>query len=410
MPVDEQDIQALRWGQPPADDDLLQQMTLGQEQWLDYIHDHYLAHYIADGGSKVKVMVGQAGSGKTHLLRYIQAQASSLGYATVYLSARDYRLNNLVNLYQALVSQIDLTALVEGLCHQIALKVGYDDPSLEQFLPKLMELQGLTRDLAVQDVKKAIGDHLRHVDLGPSFLAFAHKVIQGQLIESNRAVVRIALRWLSGEKLDRQQKQLTRLFERLQKSNARYWLYSLIRLLKLAGYQGLVVAIDQLEVMTERSGEKRRYKYSPSAVKDICELFRQLIDDVELLDHFLLLLAGRREVLDDERRGFKSYEALWMRLQTGLTPTQYFNPLADIFDADRHLEAQGVEFPDQVATRLYQLCQEFQSSGSQLNSSHLNRSELTLESGPMTSDTSPLRSRVIDIAMKLLETSRYAPV
>jgi P-loop Domain of unknown function (DUF2791) len=131
-------------------------------------------------------------------------------------------------------------------------------------------------------------------------------------------------------------------------------LNSLIRLLKIAGMTGLVVAIDNLEVMTERSEQTGRFIYSPNAIKDICELFRQLIDDAELLNNFLLILAGRREIIEDERRGFVSYDALWMRLQTGLVQKK-FNRLADMVDIDAHLEANGQDFPDRVQTHLRQL-------------------------------------------------------
>lgn len=200
-------------------------------------------------------------------------------------------------------------------CLSLGLSDGLPDGIV---LSLLIEDQGLTRDLAVHEIKRTIGLTLRDADFGASFRAFAYSVISNRLIMGNEESIRLALKWLAGEKLERHQKQTTLLFERLQKTNARYWLNSLIRLLHMAGMTGLVVAIDDLEVMTERSAETRRYRYTANAIKDICELFRQIIDDGELLDHFLLLLAGRREMIEDDRRGFKSYEALWMRLQSGL--------------------------------------------------------------------------------------------
>jgi hypothetical protein len=77
-----------------------------------------------------------------------------------------------------------------------------------------------------------------------------------------------------------------------------------------------------------------------------------MIDDVELLNGFLLALAGRREIVDDEKRGFRSYEALWMRLQTGLAPGTRFNPFADIVDVDKYLAVMGADFSDRLAQHL----------------------------------------------------------
>jgi P-loop Domain of unknown function (DUF2791) len=393
MRIDELDIEALLSGQPPVQTNLLVEMTQGRDRWLDYLRDHYLANYIADGGSKVKVLVGGAGTGKTHLLRCVLQDAQTLNYQTVQLSAQEYRLNDLPGLYRAIVKQLDTEKLVAGLCHQVAKKLGYgqyDDS--DNILSLLIEEQGLTRDLAVHEIKRTIGLTLKDSDFGASFRAFAYSVISSRLIMGNEDTIRLALKWLAGEKLERHQKQATLLFERLQKTNARYWLNSLIRLLHMAGMTGLVVAIDDLEVMTERNPETRRYRYTANAIKDTCELIRQIIDDGELLDHFLLILAGRREMIEDDRRGFKSYEALWMRLQSGLLPIERFNPLGDIVDTDIHLVANGKGFADRVHERLKQL---FQESGYQLPNRDL----------PDLSDYSQLRARVIGTTILALEES-----
>jgi hypothetical protein len=391
MQVEEQDIEALLSGQPPPHPELLSAMTLGRDRWLDRVQTHYLQNYILDGGSKVKVLVGGEGTGKTHLLRCILQDAQDLGYQTVSLSAREYRLNDLSSLYRAIVKQIDTEHLVRGLCCQVARKLGYGQfDGTDSLLPLLYEDRGLTRDLAIYEVEKNTGLVLRDVDLGSSFRAFAYRVINSRLIHGHEATTQVALRWLAGEKLEAHQKKTTLLYERLQKHNARYWFNSLLRLMNLAGIAGLVVAIDELEVMTERHPESRRFLYTANAIKDTCELFRQMIDDAELLDHCFLLLSGRREMVEDEKRGFKSYEALWMRLQSGFLPIEKFNPLADIVDTDSHLVAQGKGFPTEVQQRLQHL----------LEAAGL---EIFDRDSPDLSDHSQLRAKIIEVAFSVLE-------
>ncbi len=391
MQLDDRDIEALLSGYPPPSDELLGAMTLGRDRWLNRMRDHYLANFIADGGSKVKVLAGSAGTGKTHLLRCILHDAYSAGYETVYLSARDYRLNDLPSLYRAIVKQLNLEQIVQGLCCQVARKLGYGQyDGTDYLLPYLLEDQGLTRDLAVREIRKTAANIFRDADFGPSFKAFAHAIVNSRMIQGNDDGIRLALSWLAGDKLERHQKQATGLFERLQKINARHWLNSLIRLLTMAGRTGLVVAIDDLEVMTERNLVTNRFLYTPNAIKDTCELFRQLIDDADLLDHFLLVLAGRQEMLEDDRRGFKSYEALWMRLQTGLLPIDRFNPLADIVDTDTHLVAQGKDFPQHVQSRLKHL---FLSAGWSV------KDDRAL---PALDEHSQLRAKVIETVLMTL--------
>lgn len=390
MQIDDQDFAALLSGQPPPNPELLIGMTVGRDRWLNRIRDHYLSNYIFDGGSKVKVLVGGAGTGKSHLLQSVLQDAQALDYETVHLSAREYRLNDLPSLYKAIAKQIDQERLVQGLCRHVAKKLGYGQYDGDDYLlPVLLEDQGLTRDLAIHEIKKATSQALKDVDFSTSFKTFAYSVITNRLINDNRDAVRLSLKWLEGEKLERYQKQSTNLFERLQKINARYWLNSLIRLLKLAGLAGLVVAIDDLEVMTERHPESKRFRYTPNAIKDTCEVFRQMIDDAELLGNFMLLLGGQQEMIEDEKRGFKSYEALWMRLQTGLLPVEKFNPLADIVNTDVHLVANGRDFPEQVQARLTQLLRD---SGFDLQE----------REPPDLSEYSQLRATVINVALMAL--------
>lgn len=393
MPLAPDDLIALRRGEPPPGDAVLEAMTLGRRFWLDHIRDYYLNGYIARGGSKVKVLAGPAGTGKTHLLQAVLLDASRLGYQSVYLPAwLLQRLNDLPGLYRAIVSQLDLAALVNGLCGRVVEQLGFSQDRYDgsrYFLHVLYEEQGLTRDLAVREIRLAARAAFRDLDVGPSFRTFAYDVIANRLIHGNEGDLRLALKWLSGEKLTRPEKQATLLFERLQKTNARYWLNSLVCLLRSAGLRGLVVAIDGLDVMAERDPATRRFLYSPNAVKDICELFRQLIDDVELLGYFLLFLAGRPPMLFDEKRGFMSYEALWMRLQTGLV-SPAFNPFADVLDSFKHLQANGQDFPEQVHARLREL---------------FDREGLALEYGglPDLSHHHPLRARVIEAALLVKE-------
>ena len=78
MQIDEIDIEAIRSGKPPLNPELLSGMTLGSELWLERFQEYYLANYIASGGSKVKLLVGGEGSGKTHLVQCIQRNAKTL--------------------------------------------------------------------------------------------------------------------------------------------------------------------------------------------------------------------------------------------------------------------------------------------------------------------------------------------
>lgn len=313
--------------------------TLPTFDWLSRFSEHYLQNYLAQGGSKVKVITGDAGKGKTTVLKALQTEAQKQGYSCVFLSAHQLlkRLNDLPNLYQSILEQIDVPLLCQGLCQTIATTLGYPPNRYngQQALLPLMLEDGLSRNDAIREIRTAVGQMVRQMDITPSFTTWVYNVARDQLITEHPDGLELAARWIKGQVLDRPEKQASGLYEKLSRVNARCWLNSLIHLLRSSGKSGLVVLIDDLDSLSQRIEATKRYCYTPTAAKDTCELFRQMIDDVELMPHFLLVLAGRNSMLNDEKRGFKSYEALWMRLQTGLVPGDQFNPWADILDLNQ---------------------------------------------------------------------------
>lgn len=350
------DVIRLRNGQPPDNLELVRDMTLGSEIWLDRFSQIYLDAFIAEGGSKVKVLIGNEGSGKSHILRIIQGLSLQKGYSSIYLSARNAgpKLNDIPSLYRLIVSCVDMEKVIRGLSTRVAASMGYGSTIYDgtsKLLPYVIEEGYGTAD-ASREIRIAIAKTLKDSDFSPSIFTFAFTLIKDRLINDDDHATRLAIKWIKGEKLERFERQSTGIFETLQKSNARQWLSSLLKLIIFSGMKGLFVLIDDIDVMYERSTETGRFIYSPGNIKDTCELIRQIIDDAEMLKGLMFMVAGRRNIVEDEKRGFKSYEALWMRLQTGLVPSGMFNSLCDIVDVDKHLEYLGSDFPRMLSQHL----------------------------------------------------------
>ena len=108
---------------------------------------------------------------------------------------------------------------------------------------------------------------------------------------------------------------------------------SLCEVIRLAGKPGLIVMIDDLEVLLNR-GTGDAMKYTKTRRDDTYESIRQLIDDIDSLKNILFLICFDRELMDNESVGMKSYQALWLRIQNEVVSTR-FNRFADIVDMDR---------------------------------------------------------------------------
>ncbi len=356
MALNVEDLRLLRNGSAPGHPDLIRDMTLGTEAWLERFSSHYLDTYIPAGGNKFKLLVGEEGSGKSHMLRAIEERALRKGYVALWLSARTVgsKLCDVPSLYRLIVANLDVGTLVSGMAQTVGGLLGYG-PGLydgkAKLLPYVIE-EGFDAPDAMREIRITTARLLRQTDLGASFFTCANTLLRDRLLQEDPQAARIAWKWLSGEKLDPKEKREAGLFEVLNRSTARRWLDGLLKLVVLSGHKGIALLIDDLDVLHERNPETGRFYYTPAANKDTYELFRQLIDDADLLQHLLLVVAGQRSLIEDDRRGFKSYEALWMRLQTGLVPSGRFNPLCDIVDMDQHLTALGPDFPKRLSKHL----------------------------------------------------------
>ena len=110
-------------------------------------------------------------------------------------------------------------------------------------------------------------------------------------------------------------------------------LRSLAELVRMGGYSGLFIAVDNLEILISRSSLEPLH-YTKMKREDTYESIRQLIDDIDSMKNIMFVYAFDRELIDNENAGLKSYQALWMRIQNEILGER-FNRFADMVDLDR---------------------------------------------------------------------------
>jgi hypothetical protein len=100
-----------------------------------------------------------------------------------------------------------------------------------------------------------------------------------------------------------------------------------------AGYKELFVAVDDLDILVSDDSLEELH-YTNVRREDANESLRQLIHDINTLSGIFFAFAFRRELLEDERRGVKSYQALRMRIQNEVS-SERLNRFDDIIDPDK---------------------------------------------------------------------------
>ena len=338
-----QDLERLSRGEPPTDGALLDALSVGLDSLTGFLDRLYLRDYIPEGGSKIKFITGHPGSGKTHLARRILNDAAAQGYLTVSFSARDVWLNDFRAIYLEILRQCDIERVLSDCAGQIVRELGYDPEAIgpgRNFLDYLSE-RGEGDALSKGEIRAALRRFFtRNPRLDNTFAACC-SLLTGSLLGHpvlENASRDLILAYMNGEKSVKlaQLRAIGLSPSAITKYNARHLLRSLCEAVRLGGHPGLVIAIDDMELLLNRaSGDAIRY--TKLRREDTYESIRQLIDDIDSMRNALFLLCFERELMDDDSYGMKSYQALWMRIQNEVVSTR-FNRFADIIDLDRYAD------------------------------------------------------------------------
>ena len=356
--IEKEALNCLLRGKAPTQSAVLREITTGLDSLTDFLRQQYLSAYIPEGGSKIKLITGRSGSGKTHLAQCLSEDARELGFLTVSCSAKSVWLHDFREVYLEILRQCDIETVLSGCAAQIVRELGYDPSALREgqtFLDYLSE-RGEGDAISRGEIRGALRRYFtKNPRLDNGFAACCSLLTGGLLGHPvlEAASREVLLAYLNGEKTVKlsQLRLLGFTPSRITKYNARYLLRSLTEVVHLAGYAGLLIVVDDLDALVERSAESA-IRYTKLRREDAYESIRQLIDDIDNMRHVMFLFCFDRELLDDENCGVKSYQALWMRIQNEVV-SRRFNRFADMIDMDRYAdEAYDAETLRQMSERL----------------------------------------------------------
>lgn len=317
-----------------------EQLTCGIQFLTDFWKEKYLLEYIRNGGSKIKFVTGRTGSGKTHFLRLMTFVAREENYRTVWFSAKDVWMHDFKEIYVEIFNQCDIMQCLKAVSLHLIQEMGYDYRDIPEGMKFIDYLSQNGEGDAV--TKREIRSQLRHIFLENPMMdnnfALACSMLTGSILgypileEQNQELL---LAWLTGDRTVKlsQLRALDFYPSRITKYNARHMLRSLAEVVRMGGFSGLFIAIDNMEILTSRSSLEAVH-YTKMKREDTYESIRQLIDDIDSMKNIMFVYAFDRELIDNENAGLKSYQALWMRIQNEIVGER-FNRFTDMVDLDR---------------------------------------------------------------------------
>lgn len=259
---------------------------------------------IADGGSAVRFVIGDYGSGKTFFLALTRAIALEKGMVVAQSDlGPDRRLHSgqgqARDLYRDLLSNLANTTKPEG---------GAIASVVERFVSTALK-EAETRAVAVDLVLRERLDALAALPAGYDFASVVRAYWRGH-DSGDDELKAAALRWLRGEfetKTDARQALGVRSI--VEDDSVYDFLKLLARFVRLAGYSGLLLTFDEMVNLYKLAHTRARGQ-------NYEQLLRIVNDALQGTSVGLgIVFGGTPEFLRDPRRGLFSYEALRSRLE-----------------------------------------------------------------------------------------------
>lgn len=258
---------------------------------------------VIDGGSSIKFVIGDFGSGKSFFLHLIRSAALEKQLVTMHGDlAPDRRLHatggQARNLFSELARNLGTRTKPEG---------GGLTSVVERFIG---EAQTIARNRHVS-TETVIREHLAKLSEYVGGYDFADVIAaywrghEGGLPQLKSD----AVRWLRGEystKTDARRDLGVRTI--VDDSNVYDHLKLLARFVRLAGYKGLLVALDELVNLYKLASTRARNSNFEQILRILNDCLQGSVSGLGFL------MAGTPEFLMDTRRGLYSYEALQSRL------------------------------------------------------------------------------------------------
>ena len=337
MDIDVQSaVSRLKSGAAPGHDGIIRDITVGIDFLTGFWKEKYLAGYIPRGGSRIQFLTGRKGSGKTHMIEYFLSGVGN--YKTVSFSARKVWIHDFKEIFFEVLRQCDLEGCLQRCGETIVKELGFSPDEYTGSFSDYLTSIGMNDPITKREIRLQLNKMFMQNPLMDNNFACACALLAGGLLGHPilEAPSREALLgWLSGsmEVKIPTLRGLGLAPVRIAKHNARHMLRSLVEVIKMAGYDGLVIAVDDLDILVS-SDSLEDIRYTKLKRDEVYESVRELIDEIDTLRNVFIMFAFDRKLLDDEECGIKSYQALWFRIQNEIQSDR-LNRFSNMVDLDR---------------------------------------------------------------------------
>lgn len=307
-------LNAIRMGVIP--DANLSKLVVGREQEIHALNE-LLENVTNLGISNVKFIKGAYGSGKTFLMNYLAQMALEKNFVVVTLSINSgFYLTRLDSFYTECMNKL-----------QIKDKTNQKGTSFEEIFD--LWIKNLKKDKGLTSASKDIYEVISALNEYNNAFAMVLLTYIRAKINHDYELSTIAASWIKGDhNISYELKKQLKVKGSVDSENAMSILRGFAHLIHLIGYSGMVILIDEAELIMNNRIDLRQKAY---------ENIRYMMDlcGSSELERCLFAFCGTDELFSNEEKGFKSYEALNQRIGSNLNdkrnePINYLQPIIEL--------------------------------------------------------------------------------
>ncbi|MGI8980891.1 MAG: BREX system ATP-binding domain-containing protein [Pirellulaceae bacterium] len=325
------------------------QGSLTSPEWVEAVDRHYLAEYVAAGGSSVKFAACFPGVDHKEVATALRTRAERQGYVAVEVDSATTKIHMIDQLFGRIADQIPWNEIVERVLARYAKHNQWDLP--ESFSSEgMVEQLARCNQLSTQSVSLELQ---RQIDTGPlidrrmakDFRVAMYWLAKARLAAGTESEMKRKhiFDWLGGRIRAISELRPYQIFTKVNRANARHLLGSLLFWIRQAGYSGLVATVDGSRMFANARSEDGSVNYTKASRIDAYEVFREFIDSTDEFEGLLLTVFVPPEFIDIDNygRGLGSYPALLFRVYDDVRDRNLANPLTALTRVNDSLEVSA---------------------------------------------------------------------
>lgn len=312
--------------------------VLSLRKWLDVVSSEYLNGFIRDGGASIKFAVPMEPGLDNKVISELEHVAASQNYIVVDMNAGDTRVHLPQEIFFKVAAQINWRLLARRVLLRLAQEPGYKVDGIEPnsaapILRTIGQANGLDEGFMRQILSRGLQDAVfRNKKLAKDFRVAMTHLCLTEMTSSEGVYGGAALiDWLAGTNRKASNVKHFTIYNNINRTNARYFLESLLHWVKYVGFAGLTIIINTSRVTLLRNPRDGLIFYSRPAVVDHYELLREFIDGTDRLESCLMVVIPNTDFLDEtSAKGFGIYPALMGRVIDEVRDRSLVNPMSSL--------------------------------------------------------------------------------